>query len=125
MCRSHILFAGSKDITIADVGLVGGENASLGEMMQTLVPQGIRIPLFFSSYGLGVAAIGLLKAIYPVVWGVTQVFFGPLSNRWGRKWLIVGGMIVRAFGIWLTVLIPTGVHRWDTGRFPAAAHAVA
>ncbi|NOT55188.1 MAG: MFS transporter [Deltaproteobacteria bacterium] len=64
-------------------------------------------PLFFSSYGLGIAAIGLLKAIYPIVWGVTQVLFGPLSDRWGRKWLIVGGMLVQAFGIWLTVLMPT------------------
>lgn len=64
-------------------------------------------PLFFSSYGLGVAAIGLLKAIYPAVWGITQVIFGPLSDRIGRKGLIVGGFIVQATGIWLTVLLPT------------------
>ncbi len=64
-------------------------------------------PLFFSSYGLGVATIGLLKAIYPVVWGVTQVFFGPLSDRLGRKGLIAAGMMVQAVGIWQTVLWPT------------------
>jgi MFS family permease len=64
-------------------------------------------PLFFASYGLGVASIGLIKAVYPVVWGVLQVVTGPLSDRLGRKELIAGGMIVQALGIWLTVLVPT------------------
>jgi MFS family permease len=64
-------------------------------------------PLFFSSYGLGVAAIGVLKAVYPAVWGITQVIFGPLSDRLGRKWLIAGGLAVQAVGIWQTVLAPT------------------
>ncbi len=63
-------------------------------------------PLFFSSFGLGVAAIGTIKAVYPAAWGMLQVFTGPLSDRWGRKRLIAGGMIVQAGGIWLTVQIP-------------------
>jgi len=63
-------------------------------------------PLFFASFGLGVAAIGTIKAIYPASWGMLQVFTGPLSDRWGRKWLIAGGMIVQAGGIWLTVAVP-------------------
>ena len=63
-------------------------------------------PLFFSSFGLGVAAIGTIKAVYPAAWGVLQVFTGPLSDRWGRKWLIAGGMTVQAGGIWLTVQVP-------------------
>ncbi len=64
-------------------------------------------PLFFGSYGLGVAAIGVIKAVYPGVWGALQVVTGPLSDRIGRKGLIAGGMIVQAGGIWLTVLVPT------------------
>jgi len=63
-------------------------------------------PLFFSSLGLGVAAIGTIKAVYPAAWGALQVFTGPLSDRWGRKWLIAGGMIVQAGAIWLTVAVP-------------------
>lgn len=35
-------------VGIADVGLVGGKNASLGEMYTTLVPKGIRIPNGFA-----------------------------------------------------------------------------
>jgi MFS family permease len=60
-------------------------------------------PLFFSAFGLGVERIGVLKAVYPAVWGCLQVLTGPLSDRWGRKWLIVAGMWVQAAGIFVTV----------------------
>jgi MFS family permease len=63
-------------------------------------------PLFFASLGLGVAAIGTIKAVYPVAWSVLQLLTGPSSDRWGRKWLIAGGMVVQAGGIWLTVQVP-------------------
>src|SRR5829696_3468902 len=42
-------------------------------------------PIFFSAFGLGVGRIGILKAIYPVVWGLLQVATGPLSDRWGAR----------------------------------------
>jgi MFS family permease len=61
-------------------------------------------PLFFASFGLGVERIGILKAVYPAIWGVLQVATGPLSDRWGRKGLIVAGMWVQAGGILATVL---------------------
>ncbi len=63
-------------------------------------------PLFFASYGLGVATIGTIKAVYPAAWGVLQLFTGHLSDHWGRKRLIAAGMVVQAGGIWLTVQIP-------------------
>jgi MFS family permease len=61
-------------------------------------------PLFFASFGLGVERIGILKAIYPATWGILQVATGPLSDRWGRKGLIVGGMWVQSVGLFLTAL---------------------
>jgi MFS family permease len=61
-------------------------------------------PLFFAAFGLGVESIGVIKAVYPGVWGLLQVATGPLSDRVGRKGLIAGGMAVQAGGIWLTVL---------------------
>jgi MFS family permease len=60
-------------------------------------------PLFFANFGLGVGRIGVLKAVYPAVWGVLQVATGPLSDRWGRKGLIVAGMWTQASAIFLTV----------------------
>jgi MFS family permease len=63
-------------------------------------------PLFFAAHGLGVQRIGVVKAVYPVVWGVLQIATGPLSDRVGRKGLIAWGMVVQAGGIWLTVGMP-------------------
>jgi MFS family permease len=63
-------------------------------------------PLFFASYGLGVAAIGTIKAVYPVAWSILQLITGHLSDHWGRKRLIATGMVVQAAAIWLTVAIP-------------------
>jgi MFS family permease len=63
-------------------------------------------PLFFASYGLGVAAIGVIKAIYPAAWGSLQLFTGHISDHWGRKRLIAAGMLVQAGGIWLAAQVP-------------------
>jgi MFS family permease len=59
-------------------------------------------PLFFAAFGLGVERIGILKAIYPATWGILQIATGPLSDRWGRKGLIVAGMWVQSAGLFLT-----------------------
>lgn len=56
-------------------------------------------PLIFAAAGLGLKQIGLLAAIYPGVWGLTQLITGPLSDRIGRKWLIAAGMWTQAIGI--------------------------
>jgi MFS family permease len=61
-------------------------------------------PLFFAAAGLTVADIGLLAAIYPGVWGLAQLVTGALSDRVGRKGMIVAGMWVQAAGIFLLPL---------------------
>jgi len=67
-------------------------------------------PLFFASYGLGVNQIGILAATYPAVWGISQIAMGTLSDRWGRKWLIVWGMWIQAIGIVLVASAPWFTH---------------
>jgi MFS family permease len=57
------------------------------------------LPLFFAAGGLGIARIGLLAALYPGVWGATQLATGALSDRVGRKPLIVGGMWLQAVAL--------------------------
>lgn len=56
-------------------------------------------PLIFAAAGLGIDAIGMLAALYPAVWGLTQLVTGGLSDRIGRKWLIAAGMWLQAVGI--------------------------
>lgn len=61
-------------------------------------------PLVFAAAGMTLAQIGILAAIYPAVWGASQILTGALSDRIGRKWLIVWGMWLQAAGIAVTAL---------------------
>lgn len=76
-------------------------------------------PLLFAPAGLSVARIGVLAALYPAVWGAGQLITGALSDRIGRKRLIVGGMWLQAlalggfalassFGAWAAAAVTLG-----------------
>ncbi len=78
------------------------------------------LPLYFAEAGLSVARIGILVALYPMVWGLGQLLTGGLSDRIGRKPLIAGGMLTQAvalglfaatkgFGIWAVASVLIGV----------------
>jgi MFS family permease len=56
-------------------------------------------PLVFAAAGMSLAQVGLLAATYPAVWSISQLVTGALSDRIGRKQLIVWGMWVQAAGI--------------------------
>jgi MFS family permease len=62
------------------------------------------LPLLFARGGLSVARVGVLAALYPAVWGLGQLATGPLSDRLGRKPLIVGGMLLQAAALAGTAL---------------------
>ena len=57
------------------------------------------LPLLFVRGGLPVGQVGLLAALYPATWGLGQLLTGPLSDRLGRKPLIVAGMLVQAVAL--------------------------
>ncbi len=92
-----------------DRNLFAASQAGLVNNLNDGMSWGI-FPLFFAGFGLGVERIGVLKAIYPVTWGLLQVVTGPLSDRLGRKGLIVAGMWVQAVGLFLTAM--THDFRW-------------
>jgi MFS family permease len=89
--------------SIGDRNLFAASQAGLVNNLNDGMSWGI-FPLFFAGFGLGIERIGILKAIYPAVWGVCQTVTGPLSDRWGRKGLIVAGMWVQAGGLLLTAI---------------------
>ena len=84
-----------------DRNLFAASQAGLVNNLNDGMSWGI-FPLFFTAFGLGVERIGILKAVYPATWGILQLVTGPLSDRWGRKGLIVGGMWVQAAALLLT-----------------------
>jgi MFS family permease len=71
-------------------------------------------PLLFAQHGLSVGQIGALAALYPAVWGLGQVATGALSDRLGRKGLIVAGMWVQAAALAL-IAASTTVPAWAVG----------
>jgi len=92
--------------SFGDRNLFAASQAGLVNNLNDGMSWGI-FPLFFAGFGLGVERIGVLKAIYPAVWGVLQTVTGPLSDRWGRKGLIVAGMWVQAVGLFMTAMTET------------------
>ena len=57
------------------------------------------LPTVQAAAGLSIAQIGMLSAVYPATWGLAQVATGALSDRYGRRPLIVGGMLLQAIAI--------------------------
>jgi MFS family permease len=56
-------------------------------------------PLFFTAGGLSLREVSILGALYPAVWSIAQLFTGALSDRLGRKLLIVSGMVLQGAAI--------------------------
>ena len=81
-----------------DRTMFGASQAGLVNNLNDGMSWGV-LPVLFTAGGLGLAEIGLLKAVYPIIWGLGQIGTGPLADRIGRKPLIVSGMFVQAGGL--------------------------
>jgi len=86
MNSSHILWM--KDVGMDDVAQVGGKNASLGELIRTVVPQGVRVPEGFcvtaDAYYYFLNQTGLNGFIAKTLDGLDTRNLGDLSRR-GKK----------------------------------------
>jgi MFS family permease len=89
--------------TLREPALSSCSQAGLANNLNDGLAWGL-LPIFFAANGLHVAAIGILAAIYPAVWGLGQLVTGALSDRIGRKWLIASGMILQALVLGLIAL---------------------
>lgn len=80
--------------TWRDPALSSASQAGLVNNLNDGVAWGL-FPAFFAAAGLPVGKIGVLAFLYPAVWGTLQLWTGGLSDRIGRKRLIVGGMVAQ------------------------------
>ncbi|GAA2820210.1 MFS transporter [Streptomyces showdoensis] len=87
-----------------DRSLRGASQAGLVNNLNDGLTWGV-FPLLFADHGLGIAAIGLIKGLYPLLWGFGQIPAGHLADRIGRKPLIVSGMLVQAAGLLAAVAL--------------------
>lgn len=84
--------------TVLDRNLSSASQAGLVNNLNDGMAWGL-FPIVFAAAGLDLARIGLLAALYPATWGLVQLGTGALSDRVGRKGLIVWGMWTQAAGI--------------------------
>jgi predicted MFS family arabinose efflux permease len=84
--------------TLREPALSAASQAGLVNNLNDGLAWGL-LPIYYAGAGLSVAEIGALAAIYPAVWGFGQLATGALSDRIGRKGLIVAGMLVQAAAI--------------------------
>jgi len=84
--------------SIGDPRLFAASQAGLVNNLNDGMAWGL-LPLFFATRGLSVVEIAILAATYPAVWGVLQIGTGALSDRVGRRPLIVAGMLIQAAAI--------------------------
>jgi MFS family permease len=105
--------------TLRDRSLSAASQAGLVNNLNDGMAWGL-LPLFYAAAGLPVAQIGVLAAVYPGVWAVAQIGTGALSDRIGRKRLIVAGMLLQgaaigaiaigsSFGVWLAAAAALGL----------------
>jgi MFS family permease len=90
--------------TWRDPALASASQAGLVNNLNDGLAWGL-FPLFFAAAGLDVAQIGILSFTYPAVWGMLQIWTGALSDRWGRKGLIAGGMILQGVALAVIALV--------------------
>jgi MFS family permease len=69
----------------------------------------LALPLLLASRGVDLRDIGWAPGAYAGTWGVAQVFTGPMSDRFGRRPMIVGGMMLSALG---AAALPLQNHGW-------------
>ncbi|WP_394794647.1 MFS transporter [Armatimonas sp.] len=90
-------------VTWKDRRLLGASQAGLVNNLNDGMSWGL-FPLYFAASGLDVAHIGVLKFVYPAVWGLMQVATGPLSDIIARRLLIGSGMVLQGIALGMTLL---------------------
>ncbi len=68
------------------------------------------LPLLLLSKQFTLSQIGVLTAIYPSVWGLSQLFTGKLSDIYSKKMLLFWGMLLQAIGIVLLAFAIKEIH---------------
>jgi MFS family permease len=96
--------------TWSDPALATASHAGLVNNLNDGVAWGL-FPLFFAAAGLSLHEISVLAFIYPATWGVSQLATGHLSDRWGRKGLIVSGMLLQGVAL-LTIAFAHDLILW-------------
>ena len=108
--------------TVGDPSLSSASQAGLVNNLNDGLAWGL-LPIVQAAAGLSVGQIGVLAAAYPATWGLAQIATGALSDRVGRKRLIVAGMLTQAVAI-ASIAAWTGFVPWLLAAVVPRDHGV-
>lgn len=63
------------------------------------------LPLLLFSLHYHSAQAGIITAVYPMVWGIGQLFTGKMADKYSQKGMLFGGMLMQGIAILLLPFI--------------------
>ena len=84
--------------------ILGGAAVMLSLAMGMRQSLGLFQPHLIRDIGITAADFSLALAIQNILWGATQPFVGMLADRYGARPVMVGGVLVYAAGLALSVV---------------------
>jgi MFS family permease len=67
-------------------------------------------PILLASKGFTIGEIGIVTAVYPAVWGLGQLFTGAMADRFCKKDMLYGGMLLQAAALIVLPWASTMLH---------------
>lgn len=61
------------------------------------------LPVLLLHHGYSIAQTGVIVAVYPIIWGVGQLFTGRLGDSYCKKQIITAGMLLQAAGLLMVI----------------------
>ena len=112
--RKHVEVEAGKHIETAQKGIFWEttfRNKTLSSITQAGLVNNLNdgmiwglLPVLLISLNFGLDQIGLIAAIYPTVWGISQLFTGKMADLFPKKPLLFWGMLVQGLAILLLPL---------------------
>lgn len=99
--QASLAEAPERRLTGSLLAVLGGLSALASLATNIMLPS---LPGIAGSFGVTTPALGVTLSVFLIVFAVGQLFVGPLSDRFGRRSLILGGLVVFAAGSLLCAL---------------------
>ena len=67
-------------------------------------------PILLASLNFNIKQIGTIVAVYPMVWGLGQLFTGKLADKLSKKNMLFWGMLIQGIALFLMTFAQTYLH---------------
>ncbi len=109
--KNIFLWTSFQDKTLSSVTQAGLVNNLNDGMIWGL------LPILLISLHLNHQEIGLISAIYPTVWGISQLFTGKMSDIYSKKAMLFWGMLIQGLAI-IALTLPSSFLPHTSSLFP-------